>query len=294
MALVSIIMPNLHTPTVGDAARSALQQQTANDAVEVLVVGQDRYGRVPAGVTFIQTPQPVSVGVARNIGAAHARGEYLLFLDADCIAVPALVAHVLAAHRAGYDAVGGSVRLEPTDRWVQADNLLVFGDHLNTLPAGPRQFLPGFCFSVRRAAYDTVGGFDPRFVGAAGGDDGDFCLRLLAAGFRLWFAPEAAVAHRPSRASVRAVWQHLRNFGRAYVGNQYDHHTQSRSPLLRLGRFGPLLMGVAPLLALTDTLRACVGSPLRGHISAVPGYMLGRWAWYTGVAEALMIRHTLQ
>src|SRR5689334_2346672 len=83
--LLSVVIPNLHSPLIGQVIE-ALGRQTARSAIhELIVVGQDRYGLVPDDVRFIQTPQPISPAAARNLGARDAGGEYVLFLDADCI-----------------------------------------------------------------------------------------------------------------------------------------------------------------------------------------------------------------
>src|SRR3954453_23447533 len=100
--MISIVIPNLHSPLIGKVIQ-ALASQTARGSIhEVIVVGQDRYDQIPADVRFIPTPQPISPAAARNLGARLAGGEYLLFLDADCVAAPDLVEQLLKCHRQGY------------------------------------------------------------------------------------------------------------------------------------------------------------------------------------------------
>jgi Glycosyl transferase family group 2 len=74
------------------------------------------------------------------------------------------------------------------------------------------EHLPGCNLSVTRAAFEAVGGFDPRFRTA--GDDVDFCWRLRDAGHRLGFAPGAFVWHW-RRASLRAFLQQQAGYGHA-------------------------------------------------------------------------------
>src|SRR4051812_1867596 len=128
--MLSIIIPNLHSPLI-DQVIAALASQTACASIrEVIVVGQDRYQRIPAGVRFVATPQPISPAAARNLGAQLASGDYLLFLDADCIAAPDLVEQILSSHRRGHVVVGGAVAPEPGSYWRLCDNLLVFTSFL--------------------------------------------------------------------------------------------------------------------------------------------------------------------
>jgi hypothetical protein len=141
----------------------------------------------------------------RNNAARLARGDYLLFLDGDCI----LPRDHLAAHRArrrpGLALLGHCARLpEETSRLLVPDNLSVMNlaglvpaaeiralarrhrrarwHNLLRHPTKPR--LTGGDFGIWRADFERVNGFDERFVGW-GQEDDDLGLRLRAAGLRL-------------------------------------------------------------------------------------------------------------
>ena len=57
----------------------------------------------------------------------------------------------------------------------------------------------GFCFFVRRAMLDAIGGFDPAF-GAGYGEENDLCMRAAAAGWRNVLADDALVLHTGGRS----------------------------------------------------------------------------------------------
>ena len=57
----------------------------------------------------------------------------------------------------------------------------------------------GFCFFVRRALIDAVGGFDPAF-GAGYGEENDLCMRAAAAGWRNVLCDDAFVLHTGGRS----------------------------------------------------------------------------------------------
>jgi glycosyltransferase involved in cell wall biosynthesis len=141
----------------------------------------------------------------RNNAARLARGDYLLFVDGDCI----LPRDHLAAHRArrrpGLALLGHCARLpEETSRLLVPENLSVTNlaglvpaaearalarrhrrarwHNLVRHPTKPR--LTGGDFGLWRADFERVNGFDERFVGW-GQEDDDLGLRLRAAGLRL-------------------------------------------------------------------------------------------------------------
>jgi GT2 family glycosyltransferase len=286
--MISIVIPNLHSPLLGQVVE-ALGRQTARSAIgELIVVGQDRFGLLPAGVRFIPTPQPISPAAARNLGARHASGEYLLFVDADCIAAPDLVERILARHRQGSAVVGAAVIAEAGSYWTLCDNLLVFAPYLTSATAGMRPYLPSHALSIARVVFAELGGFDESF--APTGEDMDLSLRLRARGYELFFEPAASVAHRPQRTSAAAVFGHLRSFGRGYYRLQRQHAAIWRSPVARLPRRSiGLLLALIPLLAAKDILwQVARERALRSYAPAVAGMIWGRIGWYLGVVEGLL------
>ena len=144
---------------------------------------------------------------ARNRAVAEARGEYILFFDDDETPDPQwLVAHEAAMEAFAPDAAGGRIEVlfeGNRPAWL-ADELLGF---LGKLDHGPATWLTlsstpfyGGNFAVRRRLLDEVGGFDTQLgrKGSAnnGGEDTEFYRRLLDAGRRIRWVPEAAIQHR--------------------------------------------------------------------------------------------------
>jgi GT2 family glycosyltransferase len=134
---------------------------------------------------------------ARNAGAQATRaGEWLLFIDADCVPQPDLLdayfsapvpdnCGVLAGQISGDRTQGG---LMP--RYARSRNYLsqTEGLHGKAGTAGATANL-----LVRRTAFDRAGGFAE---GIRSGGDVDLCWRLLAAGWTLEYRHEAGVVHR--------------------------------------------------------------------------------------------------
>lgn len=118
--------------------------------------------------------------VARHFGAQQARGEWLLFLDADDLLPPERLARDMAAVRQnpGAQVIAGSVEWFSADGKVAHQALLAADPELNRWR---HQFHAVFNFAallVRREAYLACGGFSPdRSVFYA--EDYDYTLRLL-------------------------------------------------------------------------------------------------------------------
>jgi glycosyltransferase involved in cell wall biosynthesis len=163
--------------------------------------------RHPIAATVVTERRPGSYA-ARNAGGAAAAGDVLAFTDADCVPEAGWLRAGLAALRDA-DLVGGRVvpvlRRQPTV-WERFDA----GHHVDQ-----RKYVEELGFAatanllVRRCVYESVGGFDA--VMTSGGDRA-FCVRATAAGFRLAYAPGAAVRHG-TRRTAAATWRLHRRLG---------------------------------------------------------------------------------
>lgn len=290
MSRVSVIIPNLHSPVVGQTIASVRNQDSAV-LREIIVVGQDRHGQVCSDdvVRFIRTPQPVTPAVARNMGARAARGELLAFIDADCLAADDWLVRLTEPYvDSGVTVVGGSVTFPADNYWTFSDNLATFHEYLPVTRRGTREILPSLNLSMYAATLAGVGWFDERYPFAAG-EDADLSLRLRLGGHRLQFEPSAVVTHCPQRRSASALLVHAYRFGR--YSPRVDARYWEALGVPRLFRHGWAILLAAPLLA-ADVIRRMVlndGLGLR-YVWAWPAVYLAKLAWCAGAAGSLWRR----
>ncbi len=72
-------------------------------------------------------------------------------------------------------------------------------DHAPDLPTGH-----GFCMYIRRALLDEIGSFDEQTFGAGYGEENDFCMRALKAGWRNVVSERSFVYHKRSASFGQA------------------------------------------------------------------------------------------
>ena len=202
----SIVIPTYERREIVTRSVAALNDQTFRDFEVVVVDDGSRDGTADAlralevnfPLTVISRPNE-GASVARNVGAAAASGEFLVFLDDDMEADSEMLAEQDRSLREGADMVLGHLPLHPGS----PDNLLSQG--VGRWAEKRRARLEGIAgelpitelntgqMSISRANFERLGGFDPSFTqeGLYGGEDLDLGYRVGKAGLRLVFNPAA-------------------------------------------------------------------------------------------------------
>jgi glycosyltransferase involved in cell wall biosynthesis len=167
-------------------------------------------GRLP-NLRLVDASDRTSTNHARNVGVAAARGELLLFCDADDAAEPGWLA-AMAAGLAEHDLVGGRLDDEALNDPVTRARRRKPGT--GGLPR-PLRFLPHAIsanLGIRAEVLRALGGWDESFV--RGGTEVELCWRAQLAGYRLGYVPEGVMRYRRTRW---ALTYQLYRYGRGEV-----------------------------------------------------------------------------
>lgn len=261
---ISVVVPVYNS---GAYIRECLESIRAAEPPpeEVIVVADgesDGSWRVASGMgmTVINLPSRGGAARARNRGAAVARGDLLMFLDAD-VAVPrhlfARVADAFAGS-SGPDAVFGSYDDSPADPHFlsQYKNLFHHFVHQNGT-AEAVTFWTG-CGAVRRRAFFEVGGFDEAYA-TTSIEDIELGCRLRKAGFSLRLDRGMQVKHLKRWRPVNYVMTEF--FMRALPWMRLILERRFTSPGLNVNlRDAASVCGVFVLIASLCGLAAAGGS----------------------------------
>lgn len=136
---------------------------------------------------LIDLGENMGVSKARNAAAAAARGEIILFIDADCIVQPDTIgACVNELHKGDSICVGGAYTREPWDDHFFSAFQSLYIHYVETKTEYP-DYVATHCMAIRRQTFEDFGGFiTESFIGHdASVEDVEFSHRLIEAGYQL-------------------------------------------------------------------------------------------------------------
>ena len=199
--LYSVVIPAYNAGKTLSETLAALQDQSVPpEDYEVIVVDDgstDETAAVArrAGAECITQPNR-GPAAARNSGVRAARGELILFTDADCVPERDWIRQMTLPFRnqrtAGVKGAYRTRQTEPAARFAQAE----FEDRYDLLEKFPAiDMVDTYSAAFRRDVLMVMGLFDESFP-VASNEDTELSYRLCAAGHRLEFNRQAVVYHR--------------------------------------------------------------------------------------------------
>lgn len=198
-----------------DLTERCLDSLAAMDAVrpyEVLVVDDaspdDTATRLAArrDARVVVTPENLGFVGACNLGAEHAAGEVLVFLNNDTVVHPGWLDTLVGTLDDPTVGLAGSMLLS-TDGLVQESGGIIWADGSGwnygrgLAPEAPEvqtvrdvDYCSGAAIAVRADVFRRLGGFSQRYAPAYY-EDTDLCFAVRESGLRVVVNPEAVVTH---------------------------------------------------------------------------------------------------
>jgi hypothetical protein len=184
-------------------------------------------------ITLIEARSNLGYGKANNLGAKHAKGEYLLVLNPDISVEPDTLSRMVhfLDERPDIGLLGpklyffnGQIQdscrrfMRPMDLVIKRTFLSKIGlfkkrvnrylmtefDHNNIQDV---DFVTGACFLTPQKVFDEVGGFDERYFLFM--EDADLCKKMWNAGYKVVYFAEAKALHYHKRLSGGNIFKLL-------------------------------------------------------------------------------------
>jgi len=180
---ISVIIPAFNEQKYIKYVLDGLHAQTFKNFETIVVDGgsTDMTRKIASRHARVIVKRKKGIGVARNAGARIAKGEILVFLDADT--KPSRM--VLKAYYDAFKdkrtvaATGPILPLEKTSKRVNAGYKAVSVFLVKSSILFGRPSVVGSNFAVRKKVFDMVGGFNEKFITY---EDWDLSLRLRKKG----------------------------------------------------------------------------------------------------------------
>lgn len=221
---VSIVIPFRDQPALLEGCLNSVLRKSTWSEYEIVGVNNQSASpityelmeayRANPRVRFVEHDQPFNFSAIVNHGVAEARGEYVVLLnnDIEIITWQWIEELLCQAVNESTGVVGG--KLFYPDNTVQHAGIVVGMDgyaghahkHLHCHDQGYANraqlvqnvsAVTGAFLMVRKALYESVGGFNERDFAVAC-NDVDFCLRVIEAGYWNVFTPYAQAYHLES------------------------------------------------------------------------------------------------
>ncbi|MEM6537125.1 MAG: glycosyltransferase family 2 protein [Pseudomonadota bacterium] len=259
---VSAIVVTYFTGPLLSRAIEALREQP--EVREILVVDNGNWDGVVAdavGPDDARTSVKVLTGhgnigfaAACNLGAEHATGEYLLFLNPDAVLPGGAIGQLLESAGSferpwmvgpklinpdGTEQQGARRNtLTPWRAFVEATQLYRFAPqhpyfrrfNLHTSPCPgeicPTPTISGACFLLHADDYQAIGGMDAAYFLHV--EDVDFCLRFAKSGGKVLYDPSVVVVHYKSSSRVSRFGVERRKI--ASIVRYFDAHFSRAYP----------------------------------------------------------------
>jgi glycosyltransferase involved in cell wall biosynthesis len=231
--LVSVIIPVKNGgKTIAQCIRSVQRSYYRN--FEIIVINDnssDNSENIARGLQceVIAATEGTGANNARNIGARTARGDILMFIDADIIVRRETILEIVETLEESYiDAVVGiyTARHRHESFVSQYKNLWVRYSYLKSLPA--IDWLFGSISGIKREAFRKLGGFDVGLLARHGHDDIELGKRFARARLNIILNMDIEVEHLKNYNLVSFIKNEFhRSFGFSSLAVRFGETAKS-------------------------------------------------------------------
>ena len=224
--IVSVIIPVYNSEKTIMGCIKAINAQSVKPA-EIIVVddgSSDGTKKIlgKSGVKFFSQKNS-GPAKARNLGASKARGEILVFTDADCVPEKSWLEEMLAPFsETSVAGVQGAYRTKQASLTARFSQIEIEERYDRMLKSSKLDWLGSYSAAYRRSDFLVAGGFDESFPKASG-EDPELSYRLAKSGKRLVFNPRAIVNHTHPDSLMKYL--RVKYFRAFYRVNLYSKHS---------------------------------------------------------------------
>lgn len=200
----------------------------ANSKEMVLSTWLARKQLTPVGRIYSNS-QNQGFATACNIGAYHATGDFLIFLNADTLVTPGWIRPIIRLLRRNDVGIVGNLQVKKGGQWDgyidsagsewnwSDQSFLHIGRHTSQhkrlrypihpdqsspylLESKEREMVTGCCIGIRKSLYQEIGGFNPNYrIGYW--EDADLCLTVREKGYKVMYQPNSKIYHQGSHTN---------------------------------------------------------------------------------------------
>ena len=250
----SVIIPAYNAEKTIGRCLSSLSQQSFKDFETIVVDDGSRDGTAAVVKQFpkVKLVQQKNAGpaTARNKGASQARGEYLIFLDSDCVANSNWLKEMAAPLKDnGIAGVQGKYKNKRKELIARLTHLEIEERYEKMARHKYIDFMGSYSAAYRKSVFQEMKGFDTSFP-MASGEDTDLSFRISRAGYKMVFNPRAFVYHfHPISLKrylkvkfFRAMWR--TKIYRKHKGKMLKDAYTSQTSKLQIGLFYLIILSL--------------------------------------------------
>lgn len=209
---VSIVVPVYNAEeTLTDSLHSLCTLEYPEELFEIIIVldkstdrTMDILNTFIDSIHLIENKKRMGVSESRNFGLSVAQGDYIAFVDSDCV-VPHNWLVKLVEYLSSPNVAGVSSYHEPIIEGPLREHLLRMrsiqfsGDATKQIVVNKPQFpIEVDAISTNSSIFKKdilfeVGGFDKELIS---GEDIDLCWRIVERGYKLLLVPDSYISHR--------------------------------------------------------------------------------------------------